>query len=392
VIVIYITPRGTQGRLESADDCAKALHLGLLSSRSQVYHEASGIWVPAMDHPGLAAYFPKTPEVAPPWYDRWLVILCVLLWLGGLAVPPALTAWKGGDVALVATGTSAGVFMCALFGLAILRVMRLLTGRQRISWLLWGMVGGVAFCLYDVVVLPKLLADQQRLHASARSLQDAFRRLQSGGGTSAPPSVPAPAAAPSPATLSRGAQIPDAKRSQMLDAAAQLIADSRAAENQYIKSLDGLSLTTLLGPETLLDKARRRAGADRLDAWERALTVYERDGGQLVASCESKMKELGGVSDGAATARWRSMMVINRSIISETRLLYDFVGRRAAKVRLKGGKLKFSTDADQDAYRTHMARIQELDRESADLNREMQQKRDEATAHLREMAQSAAAE
>jgi hypothetical protein len=266
--------------------------------------------------------------------------------------------------------------------------MRSLTGMRRISWLLWGLVGGLAFCFYDVFLLPQVLKEQKQLLTSAHNLPAALGLVKSDRATGASRSAPGVAAA-----QSRGAQVPHEQRSRLSDATAQLIRDSNAALDQYTKSTEGITPTALLSPESLVDRAHIRAGSDRLDSWERALTVYEHDDAAVLATYESKMKELGGVSDDDdARQRRQRLTEINRSTITEIRLMYDFMSKRAGKVRLKGGKLLFSSDADMNVYRTHIARINDLGRESAELDRVIQQKRDEATARLRAMANPAAAQ
>ena len=183
LIVIYITPEGNKARLASAEDCAKALRLGLLFSRSMVYHDAIGSWVRAVDHPALAVYFPQVEDFGPPWYYRWLALLAVLLWLGGLVVPPGLALLHSEDVAPVAVASASGALLCLLTGLILVGGMsRLLGLRARNSWLLLGFLGGLALCYLDAFMLPKVLPILQQLEASARDYLQSLGTVEAGPG------------------------------------------------------------------------------------------------------------------------------------------------------------------------------------------------------------------
>lgn len=181
--MIYITTEGHKARLTNAEDCAKALRLGLLFSRSLVYHDAIGSWVQAIDHPALAVYFPQVEDYGPPWYYRWLALLAALLWLGGLAVPPGLALLHAEDVPLVTIGAAFGAIMCLLGGLTIVGgLSRLLGIRARNSWLLLGFLGGLAFCAFDAVTLPKVLPVLQQLEGSAQEYLKSFGTAEPGAG------------------------------------------------------------------------------------------------------------------------------------------------------------------------------------------------------------------
>lgn len=392
----YITQDGTEKSLESIADCAAAIRSGSLTGDSLVHDAPSDRWVKASAQKDFASLLAGSSQNQPSARAASTVLQIVAWapWIVALALAPIYAAIRGSNFGYALAAALGGAL-----GFAVLGAVALVFVKTRSGRLILSLVLGVFLCLSQVARLVQDQADRDRLHASAHRLENAV------SSSTATSNVAVTATPVSKASASNSSQTPTEVSAGLLDLTADLVKDNNRLSQQFQSALAAVQPETLLTPTTLSDETRLHAASRRVDAWSAYLDSYERDVNQLRTNFKSKIQTL-NLSDPDRTAfltsfndstekadqKIQRFLRIERSMISEIRALYAFMGDRAGLVQVSNGKLMLPTSADLDAYSAHVNRFESLATQESQVESEIQKMQNEGMGKIQEAAKKAAAE